>query len=260
MKTRLTTHILWMVIMGFICCHATVLFGQVTPDMASQAYRDQKYKESIDLYEQLISAANAENKESAELYYNVANAYFRNGQVGKAILNYERAHLLDPSDKDIAHNLRFAQLRTTDRIEQSANATISKWIESVANTMSSNAWAKLAVALFFGFAICIGLFLFWNQRIVKQISFYTAIPVLLLFVISLVFANYQKQKLVNRNKAIVIPSAIAVTASPDVNSSQLFELHEGTKVVLKNSDGEWNEVEIENGSTGWTLSKNTERI
>jgi hypothetical protein len=74
------------------------------------------------------------------------------------------------------------------------------------------------------------------------------------------FAFRQKSERVNRDFAIVMPSGISVQASPDASSNQLFQLHEGTKVRIRNSDSNWYEIEIDNGSVGWTLKQNVERI
>ena len=110
----------------------------VTPEMAAQAYRDQDYKRSIELYETLIQAELDDHRESAQLYYNLGNAYFRDNQLGKAILNYERAHLLDPGDGDIRHNLRFANNRTEDRIIPASNLFLTNWFRGVRDLFSSN--------------------------------------------------------------------------------------------------------------------------
>ena len=128
--------------------------------MASNAYRNQDYKKSIELYEELVSQGIKNNRISSQLYYNLGNAYFRDNQLGKAILNYERALLLEPGDGDIRHNLRFANNRTVDRIASSGEFFMTNWFNSVRNLFSSNVWAIIAIILFISFLLSVAVYLF----------------------------------------------------------------------------------------------------
>src|SRR5690554_1504829 len=111
---------------------------------AAEAYRSQDFKRSIELYEKLINESISLNRVSAQLYYNLGNAYFRDNQLGQVILNYERALLLDPGDSDIRHNLRFANNRKVDRITPAGDIFISNWFKAIRNLYSSNTWAIIA--------------------------------------------------------------------------------------------------------------------
>ncbi len=232
----------------------------VTPEMAAQAYRDQDYKRSIELYETLIQAELDDHRESAQLYYNLGNAYFRDNQLGKAILNYERAHLLDPGDGDIRHNLRFANNRTEDRIIPASNLFLTNWFRGVRDLFSSNTWATLSIVFFLLFLGCIALFLFVRLLWLRKTAFYTGLILLLFVGMANAFAFSQKKERTRRDTAIVMVGAASANASPDANSNLLFELHEGTKVKIRSSDGNWYEIEIANGSVGWTLKQNVEVI
>lgn len=229
-------------------------------EMASNAYRNQDYKRSIELYEEAVSQGVKENRVSAQLYYNLGNAYFRDNQLGKAILNYERALLLDPGDSDIRHNLRFANNRTVDRIAASGNLFLVNWIDSVRNLFSSNVWATIAIVLFLLFLLSVAVFLFVRILWARKTAFYTGIVLFIFMIIANSFSFRQKRERLRGDTAIVMVGAAAVNASPDVNSNQLFELHEGTKVKIRSSDGNWYEVEIANGSVGWTYEDNIEII
>lgn len=234
--------------------------AQPLPEEASQAYRDQDFKKSIQLYEEIVAQGISENKESAQVYYNLANAYFRNEQLGKAILNYERALLLNPGDGDIRHNLRFARARTEDRIETVGNLFLSNWVNSIQNLLSSNQWAGIGIAMFILFLACVGVFLFVRILWARKTAFYAGISLFVLMFIANIFAFNQKNTLLNRNTGIVMSGAASINASPDTNSNELFQLHEGTKVKIRNTDGEWYEIEIANGSVGWTPKQNVEII
>lgn len=232
----------------------------VTPEMAAQAYRDQDYKRSIELYEALIQAELDDHRESAQLYYNLGNAYFRDNQLGKAILNYERAHLLDPGDGDIRHNLRFANNRTEDRIIPASNLFLTDWFRGVRDLFSSNTWGTLAIVFFLLLLGCIALFLFVRLLWIRKTAFYTGLILLLFVGLANAFSFSQKRERTRRDTAIVMVGAARANASPDANSNLLFELHEGTKVKIRGSDGNWYEIEIANGSVGWTLKQNVEVI
>ena len=239
---------------------ATVSSAQSSVEMASEAYRSEDYKRSIQLYEQVVAQQLSEGKESAEIYYNLGNAYFRNGEAAKAILNYERALLLNPGDSDIRHNLRFARTRIEDKIDTSESFFLTNWIYSFKNLFNSNTWATIAIALFIAFLSSIATFLFVRKVWIKKTAFYTGIIIFALLLLSNVFAFSQKNNRIHRNTGIVMAASASIMASPDANSQELFRLHEGTKVKLNKTDGNWIEIEIANGSVGWTSKENVEVI
>lgn len=227
---------------------------------ASLAYRNQDFKSSIKLYEEAISLGIKDNKISSQLFYNLGNAYFKDNQLGKAILNYERALLLDPGDGDIRHNLRFANNRKVDRIATSGDLFITNWFKSVRNLYSSNVWATLAIVFFVAMLIAVAVYLFVRILWARKVAFYAGIVLFIFMIIANIFSFSQKKERLRGDSAIVMVGAAAVNASPDVNSNQLFELHEGTKVKVRSSDGNWREIEIANGSVGWTSEDNIEII
>ncbi|MDO5523111.1 MAG: tetratricopeptide repeat protein [Bacteroidia bacterium] len=239
---------------------ATLSFAQSTVESASEAYRTEDYPQSIRLYEQVVAQNVSEGKESAEIYYNLGNAYFRNGETAKAILNYERALLLSPGDSDIRHNLRFARTRIEDKIDTSDSFFLTNWVNAFKNLFNSNTWATIAVALFIGFLACIATFLFVRKIWIRQTAFYTGIVIFVFMLVANGFAFSQKNSRIQRNTGIVMAASASIMTSPDANSQELFRLHEGTKVKLNKTDGNWIEIEIANGSVGWTSKENVEVI
>lgn len=229
-------------------------------DAAAEAYRAGDFKKSIEMYEQIVAEALNDQRESAAVYYNLGNAYFRDNQLAKAILNYERAYLLNPGNGDIRHNLRFAQNRTEDKIEKAGVFFLQSWFRSVRDLNSSNRWAVVSIIFFLIFLICLGVFFFVRILWARKAAFYSGFFFLLLMIATTSFAFSQKRELTHRDGAIVMVGAASVNASPDRNSNRLFELHEGTKVKIRNTDGNWFEVQIENGSIGWTEKENLEVI
>lgn len=227
---------------------------------AADAYRSGDFKTSIELYEKVINESITNNIVSPQLYYNLGNAYYRDSQIGKAILNYERALLLDPGDSDIRHNLRFANNRKVDRITPAGDIFITNWFKAIRNLYSSNVWAVIAIMSFVLSIISLAAFLFVNALWVRKTAFYSFIVLFLLMIVFNIFSFSQKREQIRGDNAIVMVGAAGVNASPDANSNELFELHEGTKVRVKSSDGNWYEIEIDNGSVGWTNKDNIEII
>ena len=227
---------------------------------AGDAYRSGDFKTSIELYEKVINESISNNIVSAQLYYNLGNAYYRDNQIGKAILNYERALLLDPGDSDIRHNLRFANNRKIDRITPTGDIFLSNWFKAIRNLYNSNVWAVIAIISFVLSIIALAAYLFVTVLWVRKTAFYSFIVLFLLMIVFNIFSFSQKREQIRGDNAIVMVGAAGVNASPDDNSNELFELHEGAKVRVKGSDGNWLEIEIDNGSVGWTKKDNIEII
>lgn len=222
---------------------------------AVKAYQEENYVEAVKILETEIKEQKEKGLESANLYYNLGNAYFRDNEVAKAILNYERAILLDPGDRDIRQNLEFARTKIEDKILSVDTFFLQSWFDGIQNLQSSNAWAKLSIALFVIFMLSLSMFFFINKIISKKITFYVCIGTLVLLIFANVFSYRQKSRVLNRNTAIITAGSASITSSPDNNSKELFILHSGTKVKINKHDGSWMEIEIDNGNVGW-INKN----
>lgn len=227
---------------------------------ADAAYINKNFVESIQLYEAQVSEHKLINQESAQIYYNLGNAYFRNNQIAKAIVNYERALLLEPGDSDIRHNLRFAKTRIEDKIDSADSFFINKWVRSIQNLYSGNTWAVIGIVFFVMLIFAIGLYMISTQIVLRKVSFYTGIVLLSLVIITNVFAFKQKNKIENRSTGIVMSASVSIYTSPDAHSQELFRLHEGAKVKIKREEGRWIEIIIANGSVGWLQKKDIETI
>lgn len=244
----------------FVLLVSIASLAQTSSDAASDAYREGDYVKSIQLYEQVVAQGLHENRESAEIYYNLGNAYFRNGETAKAVLNYERALLLNPGDSDIRHNLSFARTRLEDKIDASDSFFLNSWISELRNSFNSNQWANIGIGLFIAFLISLGAYFFIRKVWVRKTGFYAAITFLVLMFIANSFAFKQKNDRINRKSGIVMVASASIMTSPDANSQELFRLHEGAKVRIKKTDGLWIEIEIANGSVGWTSKENIDTI
>ena len=223
---------------------------------AEEAYAKEDYTQAIELYESVLKSYG----ESAMVYYNLGNAYYKAGKVAPAILNYERALLLNPGDSDTRFNLQVARQKTVDKIEPIGEFFLTRWIGTVEDVYSVDGWAKWGVASFVLFIGCLVLFFFSKWIRLKKIGFFAGICFLLISLVANLFADSQQDKLLHRADAIVFASTVTVKSSPDASGTDLFILHEGTKVTIKSTLGEWSEIQLEDGNVGWMPSKEIQQI
>lgn len=227
-----------------------------TKSEADSAYAAGHYQKAVAIYEQLLNQG-----ASADLYYNLGNAYYRSENITRAVLNYERALLLSPGDRDIRFNLQLARSKTIDKIVPESEMFFVTWYHSLVNLMSVDGWAMTAIVSLALLIVLFLIYLFSEQVWLRKVGFFGGFALLLVFVLSNIFANAQKQELLHRKGAIVVASSVAVKSTPARNGTDLFILHEGTKVVI--TDGsmkDWKEIRLADGKEGWIESKKIELI
>lgn len=216
-------------------------------DSANNAYKRADYNRSIELYNQILS----NGYESSELYYNIGNAFFKTNDIANAVYHYEKALKLNPSNEDIKYNLAVAYNRTSDKIESIPEIFYVRWWNGLSQMMSANGWAVWCIIASFLFFAMIGIFLLGNVRILKKFGFWGAVVMLFILISSIIIASNQASLLNHNNEGIIFENTIVIKSAPDNNSTDLFVLHEGTKVLIEDEVGEWFKVKIGNGSTGW---------
>ena len=228
----------------------------VTKAEADSSYVRQHYQEAIKQYEVLLKEG-----VSADLYYNLGNAYYRSDNFTRAIINYERALLLSPGDKDIRHNLQLARQKTTDKLSPSVDFFLVTWYRSLVNIMGVDAWAWTAlVALAMGIILFL-VYLFSSRVSLQKLGFFGAAFMLLFFLFANLFAWHQQQVLTHRTGAVVVATETAVKSTPAQNGTNLFMLHEGTKVeITDDSMKDWKEVRLPDGKEGWIAVTSIEII
>lgn len=197
----------------------------------------------------------------SELYYNLASAYFKLGETGKAILFYERALKEDPSDKDIRYNLEFARGMTQDRIEDVPEFILKTWIKKATYLFSSDLWAVLSILFFAGALALLLLFLLGSSSGARRTGFFTGIAALLIAVFCFASASSQRADASRKDEAIVMRPVSSVKSSPSSDSAKdLFILHEGTKVKILDEVDLWMNIELSDGRQGWIATKDIEII
>jgi tetratricopeptide (TPR) repeat protein len=223
---------------------------------ANQLYAASKFSESIAAYEDILKTG----VESEALYFNLGNAYYKTGQLPLAILNYERALLIDPNDKDIIYNLELANSQIADRINSVGEFFLTTWVKRFISMADSDLWAWSGLLLFAVALVALGFFLYANTTLVKRMGFFAGIIFILLSITTLSFSYSQKSRQVNRSEGIVFAPTLNVKSSPDTSGTDLFVIHEGTKVRILDKLGSWLKVVIKDGSEGWIPANEIEII
>jgi tetratricopeptide (TPR) repeat protein len=218
---------------------------------AETAYSVEQYDKAAEIYESLLK--NYGN--SCELFYNLGNAYYKAGKIALAVLNYERALLIKPGDGDIRFNLEMAKQMTIDKIEPKNEFFLMGWFRSVQNVIGVDSWATVGIFCFVTFIVCLVLFFFSKWMRLRKIGFYLGILLFITVIFANIFAYNQKKELIGRRGAIVFTSTVTVKSSPNNSGTDLFVIHEGTKVFIKSSVGDWNEISLEDGNVGWIQKK-----
>jgi len=228
----------------------------ITKAQADSAYMNNDYVAAIQIYEALLNKG-----EATELYYNLGNSYYKSGNIAKAILNYERALLLSPGNDDIRANLKIAQGKTVDKVDEVPDIFFVSWIKSLINSTSIGAWAVWGIVFFILFIATLFVYFFSKNATLKKVGFFAGLAMLVCVVCVNIFASYQKSTLENRKTAIIMSPSITVRSTPNENGTSLFVLHEGHKVVIKdNSMNAWKEIQLENGNVGWVMASDIEII
>jgi len=227
-------------------------------DQANAAYVEMDYQEAKEKYLQLLQA----DVISDEVHYNLGNCYFKTNQIPLAILHYEKALKINPSHQDAAFNLKLANQKTIDKIESAPELFIYRWWKSIYKLFHLDQWAKLSVLflLLALFGLVAYLYFSLDQIRFKKLGFYTFSVSILLALLSVLFAFQQNRQLKSTTHAIVSKPSVNILSAPSVGSSQLFVLHEGTKVKVEDQMNHWVEIALPNGNKGWVDQSNLSMI
>ncbi len=214
----------------------------------NQYYLDGEYEKAVQSYQSIIDSGYA----SAELYYNLGNAYYKSHDITMALVNYERARILKPNDPEIEHNLGIAREFVVDRIEILPEFFLRRAYVGFVKIFDADVWALVSVV---AFGLALGLFLayfFLKQLSLRKVTFWAGVLFFMIAASTFVFAQQQNNLVTKHNQAIIITPSVTIKSSPDEESgTDLFLLHEGTKVTISDELGDWREVVLSDGNTGW---------
>lgn len=241
----------------------SALPAEALAQQADSAYSADNFTLAEALYLQAMKTGGT----SATLFYNLGNAYYRQGNLGKAIVNYERALKLDPTNNDARANLDFVNSKITDKQTDSGSYLDSLW-NSTVGMARADIWAVVALVLFAVFLGAVAAYIFSTAVAVKKASFFGGIIVLIVSVCTTVIAFAAANRVNSNNYAIILPPASQLSTSPREarnQAEQALLLHEGTKVEIIDSiaspgDGMWYEVKAGHGDRAWVKASEVERI
>lgn len=197
---------------------------------------------------------------SAQLDYNIGNAYFKMNNIPGAILFWERARLLKPGDDNIRYNLQIANTLVVDRFEEIPLLFFIEWYDYLALLFSSNAWARISIISFIMLLLLLSLYFYSSKYRLKLAGFWLAVLFLVISASSLALASRNKHLVYDSRKAIIYTPIVNGKSSPDDSGTDLFLLHEGTKVSVEDKVGEWYEIKLSDGNKGWIPANSLEII
>jgi tetratricopeptide (TPR) repeat protein len=230
---------------------AASLFSQ-----GNQRYSQGDYEGAIEAYEAILQ----QGFESWQVYYNLGNAYYKIGKLGKAILNLERARRLNPRDDDIQYNLDLANLKVVDRINAIPELFFVRWMKSLARLFSAATLGWTALVLY---AVTVVL---WITRLLatrgklRSVMTVVVVPIVVLWVLAGSLAAYRVYLDRAEKFAVVMVDKVDVRSAPESSSTEVFVIHEGVKVRLDRQVQEWAKIRLADGKIGWIPVSAIERI
>ena len=240
---------------GF-CQPTSAMDSMAMFEQANTLYEQEQFEAAAEAYEQLLE----EEAHAAAVYFNLGNCYYRIGRLGPAILNYERALLLEPNNSDFRYNLELATAKTADDFAQLPPFFLAAWWNQVRSWLSVTAWAILGIVLLWVGLAGLALWRFGSERKRRKQGFYLGWSLLLLSILPFSFAASRKHWQQENKYAIVLEERASLKSAPDEEAPQLMFLHEGLKVKVTDEIGSWSKVLLSNGEQGWLPAQDFEFI
>jgi tetratricopeptide (TPR) repeat protein len=247
-------HILYILLVLF----STVTFAQndLLFEQGNALYNDGKYAQAIEKYNAILKTKN----HSEELYFNLANAHYKLNNIASSIYYYEKALQLTPDDQEVKNNLAYAKNMTIDAIDVIPQAGFSKLLKNFTDIMSFDNWAKLAVLSVIIFVLLFLVYYLTYSTIKKRLTFITSNLFLLLAIISLAVAFHKYNEHLKDNSAIVFAQETVVKSEPNNRSSEVFRLHQGTKIQILDTINQWKKIKLSDGKTGWIQNEDIKEL
>jgi tetratricopeptide (TPR) repeat protein len=214
---------------------------------ADSLYQQKKFAEARDLYEAIVSNGYV----SGDLLYNLGNTYYRLGDLGRAILNYERARRFLPGDDDVRHNLQLANLRVVDRIEPTPRLFLWDWWDGIKGAISAQSAVWLVLVFLVFVAVAAITMMLGHAYGVRKIALIGGLVAVFFLAFTLVLAIQKIAEAERQDEAVVVAEITTVKNSPDQRSTDAFVLHAGVKVRLIDSVNDWVQIRLADGKVGW---------
>jgi tetratricopeptide (TPR) repeat protein len=241
----------YLFILLFVFSFEGLAFSQQTSaekfNQGVTLYTSGNYKEALQVWTDIYNTG----YRSANLNYNIGNAYFKLNDIPHAILFYERAYLLKPADENINFNLQIARTLIVDRFQEIPELFFVRWYNFISLFISTNNWARISIASFMLCLLFLSLYFYSSRYRHKVLGFWLALSFLILSLSSFAFTVRNKSLVYDSHKSIILSPLVSGKSSPDSSGTDLFVLHEGTKVSVEDEVGEWFEIRLSDGNKGW---------
>ena len=247
-----------MKILIFIILFTKIVFPSELENIfkeGNELYLKGEYQETIRIFESIYE----KGYEGKSLFYNLGNAYYRIGKVGLAILYYEKAKKLSPSDEDINYNLAFANSKIVDKIETLPKFFIFDWWENILALFSISGWTYLSYLFYLVILGSVGYYYFARSLKTQRVSFYSGIVSTLFLILTVIFLIVNLNRELNVRYGVIVEQVVVTKFSPDQNSKDAFIVHEGIKVIAEDRVNNWVKIKLIDGKVGW-LNENNLRI
>lgn len=233
-----------------------VFFANNGFEKGNSLYQKGNFQEAITAYESVLAA----HKQSAALYFNLGNCYYKLNKVAPSIYYYEKALVLNPTDAEIQNNLKFAQKLLIDEVKEVPKVGFDKLIADVTSSYSADTWAWITIVLAFLFLFFFIGYYFSYRTAYKRVFFVGLFVLLFLMLGSVFSAIYEENRLENEQPAIVFVEAATVKSEPKPEATEAFVLHEGTKVFIKETLDNWLKIQLADGTEGWIESGEVKKV
>jgi len=188
---------------------------------------------------------------SASLNYNIGNAYFKLGEIPNAILFYERAYLLKPADENINYNLNIAKSLTVDRFNEIPELFFIKWFNFISLILHGNTWSLISIISFLLCLVFLSLYIYSSKYSFKVAGFWISMILFVISISSISFSWQNRTLVYDSHKGIISTPQVSGKSSPDLSGTDLFVIHEGTKVNIGEEVSGWYEITLSDGNKGW---------
>ncbi len=231
-------------------------FAATDFETAGLQYQKADYKGAIESYSRILKSGFV----APEVYYNLGNCYYKTNNIPEAILNYERGLKLSPKDEDLQFNLRLANLKVVDKIQSVDQIFFKRWMEGISHFFTTDSAARYAIIFMWLAMIVLALFVIsWNS-VFKRIFFYVGVVFFFSSIAFYLISNYRYNAINATTAGIVFNPSVYVKSAPEDKSTDLFILHEGTKVQILDNVGNWKKIRLMNNNEGWVKAESLEVI
>ena len=248
-----TSYVFAVIFLSILSCLISHVSLAQSPDQllstANSMYKDKKYDIAIEAYQKLIS----QGYKTPEIYYNLANAYYKTEQISSAILFYERALRLSPSDEDSRFNLKLANQKIIDRLTPVPQFFVISGWQRFVNSCSSKAWAIFSLVFIWLSLVAFAIYLFIGS--IRRLGFYSGVFLLLCAIFFLFLSSSANGIEHGHDEAILTATNAYVKSAPDGSSTDLFIIHEGIKLDILDRVGSWSKIRLADGKVGWVDQK-----